>query len=67
MSKCQCSKDFPEEPFAMLSGKSGRKKNDSDWVDTDGEQSGPKAAQEKYERESARNLHSRKTTMEPEN
>ena len=20
MSKCQCSKDFPEEPFAMLSG-----------------------------------------------
>ena len=22
MSKCQCSRDFPEEPFAMLSGKS---------------------------------------------
>ena len=21
MSKCQCSRDFPEEPFAMLSGK----------------------------------------------
>ena len=21
MWKCQCSKDFPEEPFAMLSGK----------------------------------------------
>ena len=21
MSKCKCSKDFPEEPFAMLSGK----------------------------------------------
>ena len=26
MSKCQCSKDFPEEPFAMLSGKRKRKR-----------------------------------------
>ena len=24
MSKCKCSKDFPEEPFAMLSGKRTR-------------------------------------------
>ena len=24
MSKCQCSRDFPEPPFAMLSGKTSR-------------------------------------------
>ena len=24
MSKCQCSKDFPEEPFAVLSGKTNK-------------------------------------------
>ena len=28
MSKCQCSKDFPEEPFAVLSGKNILKKQE---------------------------------------